>query len=503
MTPPSILIVEADASAAAGLAEMLVEAGCTIAGTASTAEEAMQRTRAWRPALVLMDVQLADREDRTATMGMIVHECDVPVVFLAAQADPATIQRAAQAEASAVLLKPCDARELRVQLDLALCRHVAERRLRESQQTLKLVLQSANVGLWDWELGTERVVFSREWKSQLGYAEDEIADHFSEWERRVHPDDLAPALDRVRRFLAEPWPDYETEFRLRHKDGSWRWILARGGLVHGSAGQAQRMLGIHIDITERKEDEKVLHHSREELEHRVAERTAELTRANELLHSQGAERRRLEAEVVRIGDEEKQRMAADLHDGICQELVGIGFKTTALRSDLEKAGDPQAARAGQIEDALLAAARHVRFVARGLQPVVAEGRGLMHALEELAAETARQRRIRCAFECPEPVLIENPDTANEIYRIAQEAILNAVTHGRATQVDVSLGEEDGEVRLTVRDDGCGLPPEIAIAPGMGLRLMKYRAGLIHGRCSVRALASAGTEVTCCVPKLPP
>ncbi len=140
-----------------------------------------------------------------------------------------------------------------------------ENALRESEHRLSLVLQGANVGLWDWHLGGDRVHFSHEWKSQLGYEDDEIADRFEEWQSRVHPDDLEPTLARVRQFLEKPWPNYEVEFRMRHKNDSWRWILARGSLIDGPNGKPIRMIGIHLDITERKEAEESLREREEQL----------------------------------------------------------------------------------------------------------------------------------------------------------------------------------------------------------------------------------------------
>ncbi len=140
-----------------------------------------------------------------------------------------------------------------------------EEALRENEQQLSLVLQGANVGFWDWNCDGDRVHFSREWKSQLGYAEDEISDRFDEWQSRVHPDDLERSRAQVRSFIEKPWPNYELEFRMRHKNASWRWILARASLIDGPNGQPIRMIGIHLDITERKEAEESLRESEEQL----------------------------------------------------------------------------------------------------------------------------------------------------------------------------------------------------------------------------------------------
>lgn len=123
---------------------------------------------------------------------------------------------------------------------------------------LRLATQAANVGLWDWDPETNRVYYSREWKRQLGCEEDEIGDDIGEWEQRVHPDDLAAARETALRFVAAPWPNYEQEFRMRHKDGSYRWIMTQAALLPGAGGSATHMLGSHIDITEKKRAELAL-----------------------------------------------------------------------------------------------------------------------------------------------------------------------------------------------------------------------------------------------------
>jgi PAS domain S-box-containing protein len=135
--------------------------------------------------------------------------------------------------------------------------------LRESSERLRLAVQASNVGLWDWDFRSKRVVYSREWKAQLGHEEHEIGDEFGEWERRVHPEDLAPTLERMQRDLARPEGAREAEFRMRHKNGTWHWIYARGEIFRDSDGKPERMMGCHVDITERKRDEEALRESEE------------------------------------------------------------------------------------------------------------------------------------------------------------------------------------------------------------------------------------------------
>jgi PAS domain S-box-containing protein len=128
---------------------------------------------------------------------------------------------------------------------------------------LQLCISASNIGLWDWDLATNRVNFSREWKNQIGYAEDEISNSFEEWQSRVHPDDLEATLHKVRTSIDSPHGRHYVEFRFRHKNGTYRWISAQGAVVRDAEGKPIRMLGCHIDLTERKQAKEKLRESEE------------------------------------------------------------------------------------------------------------------------------------------------------------------------------------------------------------------------------------------------
>lgn len=131
-------------------------------------------------------------------------------------------------------------------------RKQAEVALQESQERLTLVIEGSNDGFWDWDLKSNQVYFSSRWKSMLGYEEDEVGSDFSAWERLLHPDDREHGLAQLRAYLSGQIATYELEHRLRHKDGSYRWILARARILHDTAGKSVRMAGSHVDLTERK-----------------------------------------------------------------------------------------------------------------------------------------------------------------------------------------------------------------------------------------------------------
>jgi len=132
-------------------------------------------------------------------------------------------------------------------------RRSAEEQIRQARARLEIALQSGNIGIWDWNMATNEVYFSPEWKAQLGYADDELAGAYEEWESRLHPDDRARTLQALREYIEGRTDQYVVEFRLRHRDGSYRWILARGEMVHDRLGKPVRMTGCHLDLTDHRQ----------------------------------------------------------------------------------------------------------------------------------------------------------------------------------------------------------------------------------------------------------
>jgi len=134
----------------------------------------------------------------------------------------------------------------------------AEDALQQSEERFDLAIRGTDAGIWDWDLRTNRVFFSPRWKTMLGHEEDEITGHYTEWESRLHPDDRTRALATIAEYLKGETPTYELEHRLKHKDGSYVWILARGAAVRDSEGRPYRMVGSHTDVTARKRSEQQL-----------------------------------------------------------------------------------------------------------------------------------------------------------------------------------------------------------------------------------------------------
>jgi len=208
------------------------------------------------------------------------------------------------------------------------------------------------------------------------------------------------------------------------------------------------------------------------------------------------ERKQLEKEILEISDRERRSIGQGLHDGLCQHLAGIELMSQVLEQNLAKKSHPAAAQAGKIAEHMREAIAQTRMLARGLSPVSMESNGLMSALQELAASISKLFQVDCRLECAEPILVRDNTAATHLYRIAQEAINNALKHGQARKVRIALRRDTGHTRLMITDDGLGFPTEPGNHAGMGLQIMKYRAGMIGASLEIAPGNGQGTVVAC-------
>ncbi|NQU11226.1 PAS domain-containing protein [bacterium] len=210
------------------------------------------------------------------------------------------------------------------------------------------------------------------------------------------------------------------------------------------------------------------------------------------------ELRRLEEALLQISEREQRRIAQDLHDGLCQDLTGTAFLVRALHRRLVDHHHGPAEAARRVADLLETAIEDARRLSQGLHPVPPDPEGLQHALGQLATTVTDLFAVRCRARFDRPVLVENNATATHLFRIAQEAVSNAIKHGRAKQVLITLSRRREGLELVVRDNGRGLPRKLPAGDGMGLQIMQYRAAAIGATLQVNRAGRRGTVVTCTV-----
>jgi PAS domain S-box-containing protein len=338
--------------------------------------------------------------------------------------------------------------------------------LRESEERLTLAFEGAQEGVWDWNLETGAVVYSTRWKRMLGYADDEVEPHVGAWERLLHPDDRSRASE-VSEAVERGDRMYEGEFRLLHKKGHYTSVLSRGFPVRREpGGPVVRIVGTHFDLTERKQAE--------------AERT----------------RTELLSRLVFAQEDERRRIAREMHDQFGEQLTSLGRAIGTLKEAAAQNAE-LTPRIEALERIAQQLDRDVDTLVWELRPTALDDLGLRAALATYVQDWSS--RVRISAELHTSGLIDErlpSEAETTLYRIAQEALNNVAKHSRAGNVDVILERKHDSVVLIVEDDGVGFEPAHGEGPGRGFGLlgMHERASMVGAVLQIESSPGSGTTV---------
>lgn len=337
-------------------------------------------------------------------------------------------------------------------------RQSTEANLLRSEEHLKMALKGAKIGTWEWDMHTNEVKWSESIADIFGLPQGAFDGRYETYLSLIHPADRDALKARLRYALDHPGEPYISEHRIIWRDGSLHWLSARGDVIRDEDGKPLRMAGTTMDITE----------------HKILERA-----------------------LIEASNREQQRLGQDLHDDLGQWLTSVREEARTLSQNLVSKSEADAAHAEKIATWASEAIDRTRMLVRGMAPAVIETGGLAAALREVATSTKQMFQIRCHCTCDESLAIHDTEVSLQLYRIAQEAISNALRHSKATEVWVNLAPEpDGWVCLSIRDNGRGIPYPLPKGPGMGLRIMQFRAGLLGGHVDIHPAENGGTEVVC-------
>ncbi len=345
-------------------------------------------------------------------------------------------------------------------------RRRAEEGLRRSREQYALAVDGANDGLWDWDIRTGDVYLSPRLEAMIGYSPGELAARRETWDEHVHPDDRDRIVALLDDHLEGRAPSFQAEHRLRHRDGRYRWIIARGKAQRDAAGRPYRMAGSLTDVTDRRQAEDAL--------------------------------RDMSRRLLVAQEDERARLARELHDDITQRLARAAID--AGRAEQAVGGTSAGAVLSGVREQLSRLSEDVHALSYRLHPSLLEDLGLAEALQVECEGFTRVTGVPADLD-----LGDLPDhvprsAAICLYRVAQEALRNAERHAGAREVRVALSSGNGEIRLTVRDDGVGFDPSAERSrQSLGHASMRERIRLVGGEIQIESAPGHGTTIAAWVP----
>lgn len=346
--------------------------------------------------------------------------------------------------------------------------------LTASEERFQLAVSGATAGLWDWNPQTDEIYFSPHFKRIMGYEAHELPNvrqaHFG----AIHVEDAERVARSLKSHLEARLP-YDVEYRVRMKSGEMCWVHSRGQALWNEGGVAYRMVGWILDITDRKRDEEALRASREEL-------------------------RRLSAHIQQVREEEKARIARELHDDLGQQLTALKMATSLLEpAGKEPASITQGALKGiyTMIDELVQSVRHI---AADLHPVMLDDLGLIAAIDGLIDEFSVRYRIRVIRRLDPDAIAFNRACRIGIFRMVQEALTNVARHSGATEVTLDIVRDEPNCIVRIVDNGRGAATNKAKGRhSFGLLGMRERAALLGGEIRIRTEPGAGFALTAILP----
>lgn len=464
---PTVLIVDDD-QALARLIEKVVRREGFSTAIALSGEETLAWLNDHRADLILLDLKLPDMHGKELIERLDAIHDRVPFIIITGQGDERVAVDMMKRGALDYLLKDVKFIEfLPVVVRRAITQLDKERRLKAAEEAFVKEHVFGNAVLA--ASGAMMIVFDRDGcivrsnracQRVTGYSHDDLQGRFF-WElffSLSRGDSESAQADVI--SMAPGASPATTENVLLTKSGERRVISWSITTLFDDRVQAEFGIASGLDITDHK---------------------------------------RLEQEILEISDSEQRRIGQDLHDGLGQEITAIALLNSFMQNSLKAKGLPEAATADRLAELLKHAGSEVRRISHGLQPVSPDPESLMAGIRSLVALAGSLNGATCLFRCNENVAVHDHEFANHLYRIAQEAIQNALRHGKPQEVIVSLTRRDGRIILEVQDDGAGFEPKETKSEGIGLSTMKYRAGAMNGLLEFIRPRKGGTLVRCSVP----
>ncbi|TAM49875.1 MAG: PAS domain S-box protein [Paraburkholderia sp.] len=347
--------------------------------------------------------------------------------------------------------------------------------LTASEERFHLAVSGAMAGLWDWNPQTDEIYFSPQFKRIMGYEDSELPNEREAHFGAIHPDDRDRVAQRMKAHLEDRLA-YDIEYRVIAKSGEVRWVHSRGQALWNASDTPYRMVGWILDVTDRKRDEEALRTSQEEM-------------------------RRLSAHIQQVREQEKARIARELHDDLGQQLTALKMATSLF----EHTADKDRGRADQhalnglytMIDNLVQSVRHI---AADLHPVILDDLGLIPAIDSLVDEFSARYGIRVVRHIDADGISFNRECRIDMFRMVQEALTNVARHSGATEVVLDIERVDPHCIVRIVDNGRGAAQQGAKGRhSFGLLGMRERAALLGGEIRISTSPGKGFALTALLP----
>ncbi len=355
----------------------------------------------------------------------------------------------------------------------------AEEQLKRSEAYLAESQRLSHVGSWAVHISPRELVFwSREHYRMWGFDPANGIPPLQAVLERIHPEDR-PKVDEAFESAIRAQRDYVFDFRIVLPDGTTKYCHSIGHPVVNQGGDLVEFIGTVMDVTESRRAEEELQHSFDQL-------------------------RALTAQLQNVREEERTRVAREIHDELGQALTAIKLDVTALVRRLPAEQEPAVQRGQSILKLLDETIQSVQRISTDLRPGILDDLGLGAALEWAAEEFETRTGTRCRISMPDEDIHVDPDRATALFRIFQEILTNVARHAKATQVNVRLAKENGNLALEVHDNGLGISEQqLSAGKSLGILGMRERARLLGGELIIQGVHGAGTTVRARIPRAEP
>jgi PAS domain S-box-containing protein len=485
-------------------------------------------------------------------------------------------------------------------------RKQAEEALRESQRRYALASAAGRVGVWDWNLDTNEIYVEPLLKCILGYEDHEIRNHMDDWSRLLHPDDVQRVSAELRECLEGHTLHFESEHRMLHKDGDFRWLLARGLARRDETGRLSRISGTDTEITEQKRMREVLRETEvlkqavlNSLQHNIAvldqkgtivtvnevwngfaldngatslagigvgvnyldvcQRVAgeyalealngiqavlngaketfameyycpslaedrwflmsvaplkrseggavvshtnitERKRADEIVRQSRRELQLLTGRLISAQEEERRRLARELHDDFSQALAVLAIDAGKLERQGHALPDGIRQMLGKLKDQIVRLSSGIHGLSRQLHPSILDDLGLVDAIRSECLHVSKREGVPVEFTPGTVPDVLPREVSLCLYRVTQEGLRNIAKHARARHAEISLGQDNGGLRLIIQDDGLGFDPaQLRRKAGLGLASMRERVRMLEAELLVYSEPGRGTRLEVSIP----